>query len=642
MAEHFNALNSAPPARLNVGLHRLRPVVSPAANTRPDAPEADEPRAQRVFEVDGRFGSSGVWSGVGPLIENAYLDLLALKAEAIVEQHLYELYLVLPAHRSDIRPKYWCLTDTASPGEQTRLYAVDRAYRTVHGLVGLVLQWKRALPANDQWVVLVRNYDLAQHLATRFFAELARRATPSDRIHVVIETANDWSAATLQPHRVEPAPLGPLKIRSKPDPSMTRDTDEPDTARLEQEIADYDETVFEQKYLRLLACYRRNGDHVATARIALRALTLYNRRGYYHEARQFIDTILPCFDQLVGDDERLRMKNIAQLYSTLVSIGDGTEALSLVHELAVPYLSKPDVVANMNYVLGIYYLRYADSKNIELAEHYISLSVANIHMAKDSIEVSDYPFRKAFIDNGLAFLRGRQGRHEEAIRLCQAAFESVTRELGENRHSLHRSVLHYNTAQVFVMSGRRLEGLEYYHKAMRMDPYFSEYYNDTGNILQDLGRYDEAIDDYVIAIRYGCPYPEVYFNKALCHARRGESEDALACFATSLELNPDQPEALALRAELLSGMGRTDEALADYNGAISLGFDTIPARVNRAALYYVQRSYELALSDMNYVVAQDPQEPAHYENRAMIFQAMNRPDLCSHDLSLAERCKQAA
>ena len=146
------------------------------------------PSVSRTFQLDAHFGTGGTWSGVEPLIEAAYLSLLEMRQDALIDQHLLELHMVLLHHRDRIRPKYWCLTDTATAEEKTRFYPADRAYRLVHGLVALVLSWKRALGDQGRWTVVVRDFDHAQHLATRFFFELARRGAGGAWIDVVAES----------------------------------------------------------------------------------------------------------------------------------------------------------------------------------------------------------------------------------------------------------------------------------------------------------------------------------------------------------------------------------------------------------------------------------------------------------------------
>jgi tetratricopeptide (TPR) repeat protein len=582
--------------------------------------------SRAIVQLDARFESGGVWAGVKELIETVYSGLSAAGQDTIIAEHLYELYMVLPTHRGSIQPKNLCLTDKADAKERTRFYAVDRAYRIVHGLVALVLEWRRALPGQESLLVIVRNFDQAQHLATRFFVELARRAMPDDRLEIIVETWNSSGPALVS--NLDPAPdaTGWHNI----------------TAGVDDVIANGSEAVLEENLIPLLCYYRIHTDRLAAARAGCKILALYNRYGYYYEAKHFVTAILPYFDQLVGVDEAERMKYVSEAYICLVTTGDQDRALRVVMDLAVPWITQPHLLAIMNYTIAIHHLRYAESRNIELAEEYILLAQANVEATKEGPESDNYPFRKAFMDNGLAFLRGRQGRHQEAIDLCQSGYEIITREMGGERHLLHRSVLQYNTAQVYVLLNRVEEGLEYYARAIGMDPCYTEYHIEQGNILQGLERYQDAIDSYELAIKCSPPYPEVYFNKAACHMREGQWEDALSCFATTLELDPNQPTAHALRGEIYEGLGLADDALADYDGAIALGDDLLAVRVNRAVLHYGRGSYDLALRDMDHVIARDPQNTAHYENRAAIYQAMNRQDLYLSDLDAAERYRQAA
>jgi tetratricopeptide (TPR) repeat protein len=597
--------------------------------------------ASRVFELDARFESGGTWAGVDRLVEEAYLSLLKMEKDAIVEEHLFELYMVLLAYRDRIRPKFLCLTDTASPDEKTRFYPLNRAYRIVNGLVGLVLQWKKALPDRSPWVVIVRNFDHAQHLATLFFAELARRSGAEGEIDVIIATRHSCSDFVTRFPRMQVVPAEPWIADLEPEVAALDDTSEVQIKALESPSVDADDVPFERNYAKLLTYYRQHGDMLAAAKTALRILIIYASYGYYHEAKALLPTILPYFDGIVSNDEGRRMHYVSKINICYLMTGDSAAALNAVEELAAGCLTKPNLLADMHYIIGIHYLRYAEDKDVKRAENHL-LRAVELIQAKNGDDSRRDPFKKVFIDNGLAFLRARQGRHQEALDLCRAGYEFLTKEMGENRHRLHRSVLQYNIAQVYVMLGRLEEGLEYYQKAILMDRNYSEYYNEAGNILQELGRYEEAIDHYLRAIACSAPYPEVFFNKAVCHVRQEELDDALVCFDTSLELDPDQAEGHALRADVLRELGRVDEALEGYDTAIALGYESMAVRVNRAVLHYNNGSYRLALADMDHVIDRDGRDASQYENRAAIYQAMEREDLYLRDLAAAERCREAA
>jgi tetratricopeptide (TPR) repeat protein len=409
-----------------------------------------------------------------------------------------------------------------------------------------------------------------------------------------------------------------------------------------EQRAEASEAVLEDKFPSLLEFYRRTGDDLSAARLALKVVSLYNRRGYYHEAKSLLPGVLPHFDQLVGSDEARRMQQVTEINSCLIASGDGDRALHFVTEFAVSRITTDHLLASANYMLAMHYLRYLGEKDIDHAERLILQAVTHVRAAESNPEARDYPFLRAFIDNGLAFLRVRQKRHQEALDLCRLAYQSVTAELGEDRHLLHRSVLQYNMGQVYVILGRLEDALDCYRQAIAMDPFYSEYLLESGNILQQLDRYGEAIDYYQRAIDCSPPYPEIYVAKAICHAQLDQWSEALACSAIGLELNPNQPDLYAARAEIFTELGDADRALSEYDQGIAVAPDLIAMRVNRAVLHFNNGAYQRALADMDDVIARDADEPAHYENRAAIYQAIDRQDLYLRDLNMAERCKEAA
>ncbi|UYY59478.1 tetratricopeptide repeat protein [Sphingomonas sp. S2-65] len=570
----------------------------------------------RTFELDACFARSGAWAGVHTVVAQAYAELVAMGRRDILDRHNYELHMVLLERRAEIPLAYASLTDSAVGAEKTRNFPLDRAYRIVHGLVGLILEWRAAEGGPGTWRIRVSRLGEAQHLAQRFFTELERRA--ARRGDLVLE-----------------------QVEIGPDSSgLVSRLDAEAAAALERVIAINGFEAAEEHYPVLLAHYREIGDTLAAAGIALKALCLYNHYGYYHESGSFADTVLPHLAALARDEDT-RWNYVGNIFQGLVVIGRHEDALRVVETLAEPYLTRPDLRAKMSYLLSMIHLRYAAKPDLPLAERYILAAVNYIDAAEGTIAPDDFHFLKVFIDNGLAFLRVRQNRKAEALALCQAGFELLTAALGDARHRLHRSVLQYNAAQVYVALDQPNAALDHYAKSMAMDPHYSEYYNESANLLQRLERYDEALANYDLAIRYSAPYPEVFFNQAVCHSQLGQWDAALRSFENSLELNPEQPEAYLLRAEVLGMLGRNDEAMADLDWVITNDAQAISARVNRAVMRFDAGAYDLALADMDHVVALQPGTAEHYRNRAEIFRALGRADSCARDLQRADELSVA-
>lgn len=611
----------------------------------PTAPPAYHPpgaAAHRSIRIDADFARCGTWSGVVDIIEAAYLDARSRNLKDSIEQHNYELNRVLPQYRHELSLKYATLTDSTVDSERTRNFPLDRAYRLVNGLVALTLEWKRRAGADEHWVVVVDNFDRAQHLATRYFAELARRGAGSEGFTVLVDTVLDAEGLARRAPRTRAVDIDfstdRLDAAVAPEPALDADS----LARIEHLLSTNDIHDWERHYPALLRHYRDIGDEVRCSDIAIRALCISNHYGYYHEAASFADTVMHRFDDIVGEDQILRWNYLGNLFTGLVTTGRVEDALKMLHERADPFIALNEYRAKMHYLLSMIHLRYLKTPDMDAAERHILAAVETIEAAKDEADPADYVFLRVFINNGLAFLRVRQGRHLEAMALCSSGYELLTNALGEEKHQLHRSVLQYNIAQVYSMLGRDDDAVEYYRKAMRMDPYYSEYYNEVGNILQRSGRFEEAEAMYDLAIEYSAPYPEVYFNKGICRMSTGRIEESLECFAHSLTLNPEQPELYILRAELHEALGRSAETLADYDSAIALSPDAVTARVNRAVLNFEAGRYELALADMDRAIAIESGESSHYLNRAEIHKAMAQRELYQRDLAAAESCQAAA
>lgn len=566
--------------------------------------------------LDMRFARGGVWAGIEDLVGRAYRELRDRGAHAIIDRHAYELHFVLRAHRQAIPLAYASLTDTATGLEKTRNYPLDRAYRIVHGLVDFLLAWRREAGTETELVVVALCPDAAQHLAQRFLVELARRG-PNAGIRVEHGTAA--AAETLPPV---------------------------DTSGAEAVIASgpahlLDMDVIEAQHPSLIAYHLERGDEVAAARVALRALCLYNHLGFYHEAGSFADRVMAHLDTLAGDDQEARWNYVGNLFQGLVMTGRLDAARALVEDATAPRLTRPDLRAKMHYLMGMVHLRYAAQKDVDQAERHLLAARQAIALAQEMLGGADHAFYSVFIDNGLAFLRVRQGRPQEAIDLCTSGLELLSRALSEDAHRLHRSVLHYNTAQVHAMLGNLEEALRFYDLSIEMDPYYSEYHNESGNLLLRAGRLEEAIARYSEAVRYSAPYPEVFHNIGVCMARMGAFEQASAAFDRSLELDPNQVDVLLMRAEVLESLGASDRQLQDLDAALLLDPNRPEARVNRAVLLFDRQEYARALADMDRAIEMLPMEPDLYISRSEVHRAMGFEALVAQDIEAASHLRAA-
>lgn len=111
-------------------------------------------------------------------------------------------------------------------------------------------------------------------------------------------------------------------------------------------------------------------------------------------------------------------------------------------------------------------------------------------------------------------------------------------ELGllvEAREAYHRSIelggqtkdaawAHYNLGRLLDEGSRKNEAIDYYRKAVDLDPQHANAHNNLGWTLEQLGRYDEAIASYRKAIAADPKYQQPRTNLKELLAKLGRSE----------------------------------------------------------------------------------------------------------------------
>ena len=183
-----------------------------------------------------------------------------------------------------------------------------------------------------------------------------------------------------------------------------------------------------------------------------------------------------------------------------------------------------------------------------------------------------YQYIKVFAENAYAYIKARQGKFVEALALCERGNVAILSSYGEHLYQLHRSILIYNTSQVFEIIGDHDRAEERLREAIRLDPYYAEYQNDLGNLLSRLGgREQEALHAYARAIALSPPYYDAHLNRGMLRAEIGDFTGAMEDFARTLEIKPTEWRALREIGTARLVSGDFVEALAAFKQAIECG-----------------------------------------------------------------------
>ncbi|MFC1859091.1 tetratricopeptide repeat protein [Thermodesulfobacteriota bacterium] len=80
--------------------------------------------------------------------------------------------------------------------------------------------------------------------------------------------------------------------------------------------------------------------------------------------------------------------------------------------------------------------------------------------------------------------------------------------------------------------------LEYFNKAIRLDPNNALIYNNRGILLKDLGRYEEAIEDHTQALNLDSNFAEAHNNRGVAHYMLGNYQEAIKDCARARQIEP--------------------------------------------------------------------------------------------------------
>ena len=302
------------------------------------------------------------------------------------------------------------------------------------------------------------------------------------------------------------------------------------------------------------------------------------------------------------------------------------------------------------YAQSMTYGRYQIPVDLDRAEAYATKNLALI----DGFfrRHSKYRYIKVFAENAYAYIKARQGKFDEALELCERGNAEILIAYGESSYRLHRSILIYNTSQIYEIIGDYVHAEARLKEAIACDPYYAEYQNDLGNLLSKIeGREFEALEAYARAIALSPPYYEAHLNRGVLRAQIGDLTGALADFERTLEIKPAEWRALreignsrlkygdavgaleaydrALSYEerdadlqanaglACSELGNDERAIRHYHSAIALNAAHAVAHNNLAAELVKRRLYDEALKHVQ-LAAKHGQDPDFAANKAAI------------------------
>lgn len=106
--------------------------------------------------------------------------------------------------------------------------------------------------------------------------------------------------------------------------------------------------------------------------------------------------------------------------------------------------------------------------------------------------------------------------------------------------------------------------IEYYSKAIEVDPKYTNAYNNRGAAYVDLGEYRKAIDDFTKTIKLDPKHASAYDNRGIAYREWGQFQKALDCFNKAIELFPRNEEFYYGRGVVYFELGQYQKARDDF------------------------------------------------------------------------------
>ncbi len=212
-----------------------------------------------------------------------------------------------------------------------------------------------------------------------------------------------------------------------------------------------------------------------------------------------------------------------------------------------------------------------------------------------------------------------------------AAMEIAGQEAKKAQTLKGKNALAKNQALAEEMYGKGIElqaandidgAIAAYTRALELDPYYPDAYNNRGNARMGKNDLGGAVADFTEAIRYRPNVYEGYYNRGLAYLMQENYQASLADFSRCIEIKP-QAIAYNNRGNVYRALNKTKEAIDDYTKAIEAA-PLADAYYNRAAAYEDLRDYKSALVDYTRAIELNENFARAYANRGMILLQQNK------------------
>ena len=175
------------------------------------------------------------------------------------------------------------------------------------------------------------------------------------------------------------------------------------------------------------------------------------------------------------------------------------------------------------------------------------------------------------------------------------------------------------------------QAIQYYDKAINLNPNYAIAYFYRGNAYGNKGELDQAIQDFTKAIDLNPNDAKAYNNRGIAYGTKDDFDLAIQDFTKAIDLDPNYAKAYFYRGIAYSDKGELDQAIQDYDKAIDLNPNDAKAYFYRGNAYSNKGDFDQAIQDYDKAIELDPQLAEVYNNRGNAYSDKGDFDQATQD-----------
>ena len=188
-----------------------------------------------------------------------------------------------------------------------------------------------------------------------------------------------------------------------------------------------------------------------------------------------------------------------------------------------------------------------------------------------------------------------------AVSELKQDIDLIKKDIDKSKRNAERAARRAMASKLFTQALSEKDSqkaIELYSKAIELNSFFAEAYNNRGLLKKKINDQEGALQDYNKAIDLAPNDADIYKNRGYLRSEMNDQEGALQDYNKALELDPNDADIYNNRSYLKSEMNDQAGALQDVNKAIELNCNYVKAYNNRAQLKSKMNDIEGALQDV--------------------------------------------